>query len=137
MAEDFLRRGVPIHGIGFQGHIANVVDPNYAAFTRWVGELGLEWAITELDNPCFSGATAGRTDEATCYRNQANIFAAVVQDCVDSPACNTVVQWGVADPYSWWPGITAGQLDHPLALDNEFALKPAGQAVLEVLQQIQ
>lgn len=135
MAEDFIARGVPIDGIGFQGHIANVVDPNYAAFTSWVSDLGLEWAITELDNPCISGPTGALVDPAVCFENQARVFGAVVRDCIVSPACNTVVQWGVADPYSWWPRITAGQLDRPLALDDGFALKPAGQAVLDELLQ--
>ncbi len=134
MAQDFVARGIPIHGIGFQGHIANIVDPNYPAFTGWVDELGLEWAVTELDNPCLGTPAGHNTNDIACFENQATIFAAVVQACLDSPACDTVVQWGVADPYSWWPGITGGALDQPLALDADFDLKPAGQAVLQVLE---
>lgn len=133
MAQDFLARGVPIHGIGFQGHIANLVAPDFGVHARWVGELGLEWAVTELDAPCAPEALGG-FNSLLCYRTQAQIFGSVVRACRADPACSGVVQWGVADPYSWWPGLSAGLLANPLALDAQFRLKPAGEAVLEALQ---
>ena len=132
MARDFLARGVPIHGIGFQGHIANLVAPDFGVHARWVGELGLEWAVTELDAPCAPPAL-DRFNPLLCYQTQAQIYASVVGACRADPACSGVVQWGVADPYSWWPGLTGGLLGNPLTLDADFALKPAGHAVLEVL----
>jgi endo-1,4-beta-xylanase len=135
MARDFVERGIPIHGIGFQGHIANLVAPDYASFAGWTHDLGIRWAVTELDNPCLGTPLGSATNGIACLDNQARIFAQVVKACVDSPACDTVVQWGVADHYSWWPGLTGGALDQPLALDSNFQLKPAGHSVLETLRQ--
>ena len=53
--------------------------------------------------------------------------------CVASPYCNTVVQWAVADPYSWWRGLSGGALGNAVALDDAFGYKPAAQAVLQAL----
>lgn len=130
MAEDFVARSVPMDAVGFQAHIPNAFAPDYATFAEWVGPLGLEWIITELDAPCPNDDSANES----CFNTQADIFRAVVQACVDDPACATVVQWGVADGYSWWPGLSAGSFGRPLALDFDFNYKPAANAVLEVLQ---
>nr|MBV6631077.1 endo-1,4-beta-xylanase [Oceanococcus sp. HetDA_MAG_MS8] len=141
MAEDFVARGVPIHGIGFQGHIANVIAPDYGSFASWVEELGLRWAVTELDVPCARSATYPVGGEivtflngAICFENQRRIFHDIVKDCVDSAACDTVVQWGVADPFSWWQGLSSGALGEALALDDNYEYKPAAHGVVEALR---
>ena len=61
-------RGVPIDGVGFQGHIASPAPSDYRGLTAWVGELGLRWAITELDVPDPSdGSPAGTKHQADAY----------------------------------------------------------------------
>lgn len=130
--QNMVARGVPIDGVGFQAHIGVPIAPDYPQLATWIEELGLRWALTELDSPCGPDQS-GQLNEALCYPNQAQIFADVVQGCVDSPFCNTVVQWGVADHHSWWPGLSQGALANPLVLDSNYAYKPAANAVLDAL----
>lgn len=133
MAGKFRREGVPIHGIGFQGHVGGAIGPDYRQLAApWVEPLGLRWAITELDRPC-PRSEPGSEEEKQCFENQAAVFQDVVQACVDSPACNTVVQWGVSDRYSWYNSLSSNQLDRPLALDKAYAYKPAAHAVRSTL----
>lgn len=133
LMQDFVAREVPVHGVGFQGHIGVPLAPDYLQFSDWVAELGLRWAVTELDAPCLADQL-GPVNGLACYDNQAQVFADVVDACHQSPACNTVVQWGVADPFSWWPGLSQGALANPLALDKNYQYKPAAHAVQRVLQ---
>ncbi|MEK6789754.1 MAG: endo-1,4-beta-xylanase [Pseudomonadota bacterium] len=132
MATDFKQRAIPLQGIGFQAHISNAVSPDYAQLTNWVEGLGLQWALTELDMPCASDQLDA-LNQALCFDNQARAFGAAVQACLDSPACDTVVQWGVSDRYTWWSGLTYDQLVNPLALDKDYQYKPAANAVLKAL----
>lgn len=39
MATGFKARGVPMHGVGFQAHIANTVSPDYAQLSNWIEPL--------------------------------------------------------------------------------------------------
>jgi GH35 family endo-1,4-beta-xylanase len=43
--------GAPIDGVGFQSHQFSPDPVDLAQFTTWVGDLGLEWAVTEFDVP--------------------------------------------------------------------------------------
>ncbi len=130
--QNMVAKGIPIDAIGFQAHIGTLTAPDYPQLAMWIEELGLRWALTELDSPCGPDES-GQLNEELCYSNQAQIFSDAVKGCIDSPYCNTVVQWGVADPYSWWPGLSQGALANPLVLDGDFEYKPAADAVLEVL----
>jgi endo-1,4-beta-xylanase len=130
---DLVGRGVPVDGVGFQAHVASLLSPDYRALTRWVEDLGLQWALTELDAPCGNDALAAG-NEAFCFENQARIFGAAVQACVDSPACDTVVQWGVGDRHSFWNAAAGGLFTNPLALDQDYQYKPAAHAVVAALR---
>ncbi len=130
LAEHLLAQGVAIAGIGFQAHIASVAPPDYAQLTAWIAPLGLRWALTELDAPCPTGAL----DNALCYAAQAQTYRSAAQACLDSPACDTVVQWGVNDRYTWWPGLSFGLFGEALAFDDAYQPKPAADALLTLFQ---
>ena len=102
---DFKARGVPVDGIGFQGHIA--IDPNgngnpgkqslIATFNRFAA-LNLKIEITELDVRVQT--TAGNpTAAALTAQNQA--YGDIVSACLAVPACDAIVVWGIPDSESW------------------------------------
>lgn len=113
-------KGVPIDGIGFQGHLS--VDTGLTAdfernLKRFVA-LGVEVAITELD-------VRSSSDK---YAEQAKIYAKVYQICEDVPKCVGVTVWGFTDKYSYAKGST------PCMWDKNFQAKPAVAAVAAVLK---
>ncbi|MEZ5244913.1 MAG: endo-1,4-beta-xylanase [Acidimicrobiales bacterium] len=129
LATDFSNRGVPIDGIGFQAHLFGQQATDYAELASWVGPLGLEWAITELDVALL----AAQGDDNAALTAQADAYAKVVDACVGDPACDTIVLWGVSDAHSWIPGTTFGLLDHGLLYDHDNVPKPALVAVYDSL----
>ncbi|KAG8859344.1 hypothetical protein FRB96_004559 [Tulasnella sp. 330] len=129
LAQSLLAAGVPLNGIGCQGHLivgelpttASVVA-NYARFAA----LGLEWAITELDiRMTLPETTALLTQQATDY-------ATIVSACVESSACVGITTWDTSDDYSWIPGVFAGQGD-ALLFDSNKQPKPAYYSTANVL----
>ncbi|HEY0975357.1 MAG TPA: endo-1,4-beta-xylanase [Solimonas sp.] len=130
LATTLVAAGVPIHGIGWQAHIASVAAPDYQKLSEWIEPLGLRWALTELDAPC----PLGPLDDATCHALQAQTFASAARDCIESPACDTVIQWGVHDGYTWWPGLSFGLFGEALAFDADGQPKPAAAALLPLFE---
>jgi endo-1,4-beta-xylanase len=127
LVSGMVRRGVPIDGVGFQGHIPSAVAPDYAAMTDWVGELGLEWAVTEMDVPVpnGSGPYGG-------WGHQASTYSAVAEACIRDPACSTLVTWGISDRYTWWSDLVGGFLGDALHFTAGLEPKPAADALHEV-----
>lgn len=130
LAEELLAQGIALSGIGFQAHIASAASADYAKLTEWVEPLGLKWALTELDTPCPVGPL-----DAACFAVQANTFSAAARGCLESPACDTIVQWGVNDTYSWWPGFTFDLFEDALAFGRDYQPKPAADALLALFHQ--
>ncbi|KAG8885678.1 hypothetical protein FRB97_000121 [Tulasnella sp. 331] len=129
LAQSLLASGVPLNGIGCQGHLivgeapatADIVT-NYARFAA----LGLEWAFTELDiRMTLPETTALLTQQATDY-------ATVVSACVESVACVGITTWDTSDDYSWVPSTFAGEGD-ALLFDSNKQPKPAYYSVANVL----
>lgn len=126
-------RGVPIDGIGFQGHFqinANGTgvpskESLKATFARFAA-LGLRVEVTELDVRVRNDATPA---ELTA---QSAGYATVVAACVESPACDAVVVWGVRDSESWVPGTFPGY-GRALLFDEGFGRKAAYDAVQAAL----
>jgi endo-1,4-beta-xylanase len=124
-----LERGVPIDGVGFQAHLAGPAPSDHRGLTAWVGELGLDWVPTELDVPLPAG-----TEELGRATRQAEGYRLVAQACVDDPACNTIVTWGLSDRYTWWRTLVPGGIfTEALHFDEDYAAKPAATALHEVL----
>jgi endo-1,4-beta-xylanase len=154
LVRSFKANGVPIHGIGMQGHWG-LDYPSLAeidAMLNDYGQLGVKLMVTELDmnilprpgaqtaaevsdtaeggdamNPYAAGLPAAKSRElADRYAAIFRLFAKH-QDKIDR-----VTFWGVHDGQSWlnnWP--IRGRTAHPLLFDRKLQPKPAFNAVIE------
>jgi len=113
-------RGIPIDGVGLQMHVATSYYPSYSQIVsniQRLGALGLQVHITEMDVKCPD----------PCNKNlQAQVYSDVLHACLtNSNICKSFQSWGFTDKYTW-----LGQNQHPLPFDENYAKKPAYQAIL-------
>ncbi len=124
------RRGVPIHGIGFQVHITTG-GLNYASFAQNLArfaDLGLLVLVTEMDVRIQLPVTpANLAQQANVYRNVLTRFLNQ-----GFPSAVMFQTWGFTDRYSWIPGFYPGY-GAALLFDENYVPKPAYHAVAEVL----
>jgi endo-1,4-beta-xylanase len=129
MLKDMIARGVPVNGIGFQGHFVVGQVPTQASmianFTRFAA-LGLTIEVTELDDRIpLPVSTANLTQQAAD-------FSTVFTVCLQTPACNAVELSNTFDAETWvlttFPGFGS-----PGILDETFQRKPAFSAVSKAL----
>ncbi|HVL40101.1 MAG TPA: endo-1,4-beta-xylanase [Fimbriimonadaceae bacterium] len=131
MCRDFRDRGIPLDGIGFQGHLimqmntGEALDSVQANFERFAN-LGLVIHVTELDIRLSSG-----TPEA--FAEQADFYRKFVELCRRQDAVKLIQMWGISDRDSWIPGWFEG-FGWPLLWDSKMKKKPAYFAVLEALR---
>lgn len=147
-------QGVPIHGIGSQGHnklngfpSADEQDATLTAF----GALGVTVAITELDMDVLPRAVRNPTAEVSIRAGadaKLNPYTAGLPEDVQqtlatryaelfkvyrkhAKVLSRVTFWGVTDGDSWlnnWPVV--GRTSYPLLFDRQGKPKPAFQAVV-------
>jgi endo-1,4-beta-xylanase len=106
LAKRLKDRGVPIDGVGLQGHTDSTDFPRRKTFDRalrQIDALGLKAEITELD-------VEGGAPEA---------FAAAAGACAAAPNCTGLTVWGVTDRWSW-----IGADKTPLPFDAKGEPKP-------------
>ena len=120
---------VPIDGIGVQAHLLSPDPVDFQAFSAWIDELGLTWAITEFDVPVPSTEIANPDTLAF----QAATYAAALAACVDAAGCDTFVTWGITDRLPPTADTTGGAFGGGLWFDATDAPKPAFDAMAEVL----
>ncbi len=121
------RQGVPIDGVGFQGHHSATYAPtsmpaNLDRFER----LGLATAVTEADVRIDLPV-----DDAK-LQAQANVYATMLDACLQARRCTSFTVWGYTDRYSWVPGVFEGEGAATL-MDRQFRPKPAYRAAQRVL----
>lgn len=144
-------RGVPVHGVGIQGH-SSLAWPPAEAFGEAAdafAKLGLKVAVSELDVdvlPSRSGsrsADVSRREEAAReldpfvsglpdaqQRALADRYAALFKVFRAHPVAR-VTFWGVTDRDSWLNNFPIrGRTNHPLLFDREGKPKPAFREVL-------
>jgi endo-1,4-beta-xylanase len=102
MVKQFKAQGVPIDGVGFQGHL-DVSESNQVELGvvrehfRQLNELGVKVRITELD----VGIQNGSGTEAERVRKQSDLIWLMTTACLQSQDCDVVNMWGLSDNYSW------------------------------------
>jgi endo-1,4-beta-xylanase len=134
-----LDRGIPVDGIGIQGHW-NIYQEDLAerldrAIVRFAG-LGLEVQVTEMDLSMYR-----HEDIETRYsspppellelqaRRYAEIFA-VLRD--RSEMVTGVTFWGVSDEKTWLDNFpVSGRKNWPLLFDEEMRPKLAYAAIID------
>lgn len=99
--------GVPIDGIGIQSHLTVGQLPtdlaeNFQDFGRLGAEIGIEFAITEMDMRILGNVTAEVLEQ------QKAAYETVVDACHAVPECVGVTVWDFTDKYGW---ITDGHAD--------------------------
>jgi endo-1,4-beta-xylanase len=156
LVRKFQTKGIPIHGIGMQGHWGldypslQELEASLAAYS----ELGLDIMITELDLNILPDAGQGQgADVSQNYklREKLNPYPDGLPDAMQEkltqrykelfvlldkyrPSISRVTFWGVHDGISWrnnWP--VRGRTAYPLLFDRELQPKPAFFAVIETV----
>lgn len=136
MLDDFLARGVPIHGIGFQVHVDTetpTIEDMRAAFSKAVAR-GVKVRISELDVSVNQHREFEHLDEATAEL-QRQRYADVVRaylDTVPPAQRGGITLWGLTDGDSWIPGFRK-RPDWPLLFNADFTAKPALRGFAEGL----
>jgi endo-1,4-beta-xylanase len=122
---DLLAAGVPIHGVGFQGHLGIQFDypTAFPEHMKRFTDLGLEVAVTEADVRMVLPVTAEKeATQATYYQN-------LLRTCLENRKCTEFTTWGYTDRYQWVPGFFEGEGSAAL-FDEDLVPKPAYFALL-------
>ncbi len=133
LLSDLRGRGVPLHGLGIQGHAggtgwAQFDAGAFAAFLRDVAALGLRIFISELDvkdNNLIADTATRDQQVAAVYRDYLSVALA-------EPAVGAVITWGLSDKYTWVKTAAPrgdGLPVRPLPLDSEMKRKAAWEAI--------
>jgi endo-1,4-beta-xylanase len=128
LVEGLVDKGVPIHGVGWQMHVALGSSPkpdDVRANLERLGGLGLEVQITEMD-------VRVRDSKPRTLERQADVYADMMQACLDADNCTAFVLWGFTDRHSWVPGFFEGW-GWALVFDEEYGPKPAYRRLQEAL----
>jgi endo-1,4-beta-xylanase len=123
--------GVPLDGVGFQGHedLDEETDPaelrvNMAKYQP----LGVVVRISELDdNPGHAPSASELARQAAFYRQE-------LDACLALPHCVSFSMWGFTDKYSSLADDGAyDAIGHGLVFDAAYAAKPAYDALVDGL----
>jgi endo-1,4-beta-xylanase len=126
MAQQLLADGVPIDGVGIQGHLGtqfgffdvNNMTRNLKRFT----DLGLQVAFTEADVRMVLPV------DNLKVQSQSQGYSGMMQACLYNPGCVSFTVWGFTDKFQWVPGFFTGQGSAAL-FDENYAPKPAYQTL--------
>ena len=142
MAKDFQERGIPIDGIGMQGHwtMHDVDAENLEKSIQLFASLGLDVHITELDlsiYPHYHNIPRSSLPAevipftAELEQQQAEKYKEIFEVLRrNSDKVSNVTFWGVADNKSWLSNyFVKGRTDHPLLFDTEYEPKAAFNAI--------
>jgi endo-1,4-beta-xylanase len=132
VVSDMKTRGIPIDGVGFQGHYYVQPDgstsggvPNMKAIADNMARyaaINVEVHITECD------FRIGKPLDDSKTQIQTKFYADLLQVCIDAPNCSHFTLWGLSDADSWVPG-TFPDYDYAHVWDKQLMPKPAYEAM--------
>ncbi|MEM3712001.1 MAG: endo-1,4-beta-xylanase [Thermoproteota archaeon] len=131
LLKELLRKGVPIHGVGFQTHLTLERPPNPENVARNIKrfeELGLIVEITEMDIRIREPVTDEELDK------QAEIYSNILKVYLSSSNPRTFIMWGFVDKYSWISYTFSGYGSATI-FDNDYQPKPAYNSLLTILEE--
>ena len=138
LVKELKEAGVPIHGIGLQGHYG-VNEPSYqeldSALTRFA-QLGLNMQVTELDISIYKKEHTSGNRKASDY-NTKFTSEREQQQLEKYKMCfelfrkhkvhlTSITFWNISDRHSWLDNFPVrGRKDYPLLFDKELKPKKA------------
>jgi endo-1,4-beta-xylanase len=130
LAKDLKSRGVPLHGIGFQMHLAVEKPTDWASVAENLerfAALGLEIHFTEADVKIREPA------DSTALLKQAAIYGELTRVFLAQKQCRALIVWGLSDTTSWIPAYFKGY-GSACILDSNYQPKPAFRAIQSALE---
>lgn len=154
LLRDYLDRGVPIHGIGLQGHVG-LDYPDIEDWERSIAtyaEMGLEVHITELDVDVLPSPyqQSAEISSRFQYSRENDPWPDGLPDEIQQRLADRYVQlfriflryrdnlrrvtmWGLHDGISWKNNFPInGRTNYPLLFDRDLERKPAYQRLLNL-----
>lgn len=155
MVKKLRAEGVPIDGIGMQGHIL-MNHPSLAEYEKSIrayADLGLQVMITELDLsvlPWPKGQVTANISETAEFKAEYNPYIDGLPDEMaarwssryldffnlllkHNDMIHRVTFWGVHDGQSWKNDFPVrGRTDYPLAFDRAYNPKPVVRELIEL-----
>ncbi len=111
--KQLLADGVPIHGVGNQGHLDTQYGWNPALLRQDLerfASLGLKVAITEADVRTFvKDATSQVPTDNLAQFAQPYEYSEMLKAALAVPECISFTVWGFTDSDSWVPGFFTGE----------------------------
>ena len=141
MIKELLAEGVPINGIGLQGHwsISNPSREELEKTITLFSSLGLQVQVTELDVSVYTGALEGRLKQGR--KEQSAVFTPEMEQRQlekykmlfgvfrkNRNKITGITFWNVSDRYSWLD--MRGRKNFPLLFDRDLKPKKAYKAVV-------
>jgi endo-1,4-beta-xylanase len=128
LVQSLRRQGVPIDGVGFQGHlgIQYPYPDTLAENLKRFAAAGFDVAITEAD----VRMPLPVTDEKLA--TQADYFSGMLNSCLAVRRCVSFTVWGFDDKHSWVPTVFAGE-GAATPFDESYQPKPAYFALRSAL----
>lgn len=121
MINDLIGRGIPVQGIGVQGHFSSRIEPlEIASKLYYMGQTGLPIKITEFDMDA-TGLGLSEKDVAADY-------AKMMRTAFSHPSVEGFLFWGFWDGRHWRSG--AG------IYDQDFKPKAAADSVYNLIHKI-
>ena len=147
MVQELRAKGVPIHGIGLQGHwsIYGLGKERFLESMARYASLGLKLHITELDvsvYPSENGRREKRPDEPDAFTpemeaqqiEQYRMLFEVIRQYRDH--ISSVTFWNLSDRSSWLDNFPVrGRKNYPLLFDQQLQRKKAYPVILPAEQQ--
>jgi endo-1,4-beta-xylanase len=138
MVKDLQAKGVPVHGVGLQGHWA-VNEPSQEQLDKTLSDfsaLGLKLQVTELDISVYPKEHDARERKPSDYDT---VFTAdkeakqmdVYKMCFElfrkyKANISAITFWNISDRHSWLDDFPVrGRKDYPLLFDRELKPKKA------------